>query len=124
MDSMDSNSFFLAFGSNTHYLRVFKIHQIHHQSQCHQSQTGKLTKNEWTMSSLRNCRHSHNVPAVSFSNDGRYIATASIDGVLRIWRNSDFDTLYEHTSRMTVEEGAVCEYDEFQNGRQRLSLWR
>ena len=131
-DSIDSNPFFLAFGSNTHYLRVFKIHKSH-QSQCQQFQDSQhsahslqsqTVKSEWTMSSLRNCRHSHNVPAVAFSNDGRYIATASIDGVLRIWRNSDFDTLYEHTSRMTVEEGAVCEYDEFQNGRQRLSLWR
>eukprot|EP01083_Nonionella_stella_P059431 155481_1 len=96
-----NNTFLLAFGSNTHYVRVFKIH--HNQPSF-----------QWSTSALMHGLHANNVPGVAFSTDARYIATVCIDGMLRIWRNHDYNE--DHMSRIISDQRPVCSYNEFGKG--------
>jgi WD40 repeat protein len=68
----------VAVGSNTHNVTVYDL-----------STGGKTTVSA----------HKHNVPCVSFSPCGKYLATTSIDKTLKIWEEGDSG--YKCT-RMTV----------------------
>src|SRR5690606_38142812 len=64
-----NGTIFLVFGSNTHYIRCFRI-PIDDKNNIQEVGRGE---------------HRHNVPCVSISPDCTYISSVSIDGHLYIW---------------------------------------
>ena len=109
------NSFLIGFGSNTHYFRQFKIDNDY--------ESGK-----WYIESMSHGLHKNNVPDIALSVDNQYIATVSIDGSLRIWKN-DYIVNNKHDqndniSRIVLDEKKpVIQYNQFGWLRIKSSPW-
>jgi hypothetical protein len=79
-----STSFKIAVGSNSYRITVFQV-----------VMDGESSLEMQDISKLILTGHEHNVPSLSFSPCGDYLASCSIDGSIRIWNVEDGSTLIQ-----------------------------